>query len=88
MNDLLKTRLFILLNDPSQEEVTNDEMQRAYGNFVEHTKTVSDSADNVNVMRTLSFTRIELASLETVFWYEQEKKCPKESVSAKILNFS
>jgi hypothetical protein len=35
MNELLKTELLILLSDASQE-VTNVEMQSAYGNFVEH----------------------------------------------------
>ena len=37
MNDLLQTRLFRLLSGTSQE-VTNEEMQEAYGEFLEHIK--------------------------------------------------
>jgi hypothetical protein len=32
MNELSNTKLFALLSEPSQ--VTNEEMQNAYGNFV------------------------------------------------------
>jgi len=87
MNELVNTRLFSLLVEPSQE-VTNDEMQNAYGHFVEQTKAVSDSNDNATVMRTLNITRIELSSLESVLRYEQGEKCPKINISAQSPVFS
>jgi hypothetical protein len=79
MNDLLKTRLFGLLFEPSQE-VTNEEMSNAYGKFMEKVKAVG-SSDNATAMRTLNVTRIELAALEPFHRYEQGEKCPERSVS-------
>jgi hypothetical protein len=38
MNDILNTRLFSLLTEPSQE-VTNEEMQNAYVDFVKQVET-------------------------------------------------
>jgi hypothetical protein len=64
MNELLNTRLFSLLSEPSQTS-TNQEMESAYEQFMEHLKTVSDSYDSVTVLRTLNVTRIEMAHLET-----------------------
>jgi hypothetical protein len=76
MNDLLNTRLFSLLSEPSQE-VTNEEMQNAYGDFVEHVKAVSDSGNNTTALRTLNVTRIELAALEPFHRYEQGENALK-----------
>lgn len=35
MNDLTETELFVLINKSSQK-ITNEEMQCAYGKFIEH----------------------------------------------------
>jgi hypothetical protein len=70
MNGLLKTELFILLSDTSQE-VTNAEMQSAYGDFIEHVKAVSLENDYTKIHRDLNITRIELSTLESILQYEQ-----------------
>lgn len=74
MIDLSNTRLFILLAEPSQ--ITNEEMQNAYGDFIGHIKAVSNSDDYSNIFRTLNLTRIELVSVKPAFRYEQGGKCP------------
>jgi hypothetical protein len=83
MNDLLKERLFSLLSEPSQE-VTNEEMQIAYGCFMEQVGTVSQSQNGYpEIYRMLNNTRIELLFIESLYRYEQEKKCPKICLSPK-----
>ena len=47
MNDLLQMRIFGLLSKASQE-VTDEEMQDSYGEFVEQIKTVSNKNDYLN----------------------------------------
>ena len=74
MNDLLQTRMFKLLFEPTQE-VTNEEMQNAYGEFVEQIRTVSNGNDYSTTYRILTATRIEIASLETTPLYGQGEKC-------------
>ena len=74
MNDLLQTRMFRLLFETSQE-VINEEMQNAYGEFVEQIRTVSNGNDYSTTYRILTATRIEIASLETTPLYGQGKKC-------------
>lgn len=74
MNDLLQTRLFRLLSGTSQE-VTNEEMQNAYGEFVEKIRTVSNENDYSTTYRILVATRIEIASLEIAPLYGQGEKC-------------
>lgn len=74
MNDLLNMRLFGLLTEPSQE-VTNEEMQEAYGEFIEQIRTVSNGNDNSTTYRILVATRIEIASLEIAPLYGQGEKC-------------
>jgi len=75
MNELLNTRLFALLSEPSQE-VSNQKMQRAYENFVKHVGMVSSDNDYEKIYRNLNITRIELASLESIHHqYEQGGKC-------------
>ena len=74
MNDLLKMRIFELLSETSQK-VTNEEMQNAYGEFVEQIRIVGDGSDYSKIYRILAATRIEIASLETTPLYGQGEKC-------------
>ena len=74
MNDLLQTRMFKLLFEPTQE-VTNEEMQNAYDEFVEQIRTVSNGNNYSTTYRILTATRIEIASLETTPLYGQGEKC-------------
>lgn len=74
MNDLLKMRIFGLLNETSQE-ITNKEMQNAYGEFVEQIRTMSNGNDYSSIYRVLTVTRIELASLKISPLYGQGEKC-------------
>lgn len=74
MYDLLETKFFSLLADTSQE-VTNEEMQNAYGKFIEQIRMVSNGNDYSTTYRILVATRIEIASLETVPLYGQGGKC-------------
>ncbi len=83
MNELFKTKLFCLLSESSQ--VTNEEMQSAYGNFIQHVKAVSSKNDYATIYRSLSNTRIELSALEPLNRYEQGEKCPKVCLSPKII---
>jgi hypothetical protein len=73
MNELLETRLLTLLSDASQE-VTNKEMQSAYGNFIEHVEIFCNSGDKQTVFRILNLTCIELAALESFIRYGQGEK--------------
>jgi len=76
MNVLLKTRLFSILSESSQ--VTNEEIQNAYGSFMEQVEIVSQSeTDYSEVFRMLNITRIELLFLESLNRYEQGEKCPE-----------
>lgn len=70
MNDLLQTRIFGLLNETSQE-ITNEEMQNAYGEFIHQVRTMSNENDYSTIYRILVATRIEIASLETAPLYGQ-----------------
>ena len=74
MNDLLQMRIFGLLSEASQE-VNNEELQNAYGEFVEQIRTVSNENDYSTTYRILVATRIEIASLETTPLYGQGEKC-------------
>ena len=74
MNDLLRTRFFILLADTSQE-VINTEMQDAYENFVKQIVTISHSEDYTHVFRMLNLTRIEIAPLKGLYQNGQGGKC-------------
>lgn len=77
MNELLKTKLFGLLTEPSQQ-VTNEEMQNAYGCFMEQVETVSQSeTDYLKAIRMLNITRVELIFIETRYRHEQGEKCPE-----------
>ena len=77
MNDLLRTRFFILLADTSQE-VINTEMQDAYEDFVKQIVTISNSEDYTHVFRVfrmLNLTRIEIAPLKGLYQNGQGGKC-------------
>lgn len=74
MNDLLQTRIFGLLNETSQE-ITNEEMQNAYGEFIHQVRAMSNENDYSTIYRILVATRIEIASLETAPLYGQGGKC-------------
>lgn len=76
MNEILNARFFSLLARPSQKKVTNNEMQNAYGHFTEQVGIVSQSENNFSeIYRMLNNTRVELVFIESLYWYEQEKKC-------------
>ncbi|MFT3739577.1 MAG: hypothetical protein QM786_12525 [Breznakibacter sp.] len=76
MNELLRERLFRLLSEPSQ--VTNEEMQNAYGCFMERLRTVSQSEQNYSeTFRMLNITRIELVGIESLYRHGQGEKRPK-----------
>lgn len=73
-NDLLKTKLFSLLSESSQ--VTNQEMQNAYGGFMEQVENTSQSEQIWDeIYRKLNLTRIELVSMELLYQYGQGEKC-------------
>lgn len=75
MDDSIKTRLFSILEKVS-EQVTNLEMQDAYGDLIKQMKIISQSESNTDVFRMLNIIRIEYESLQTLYRYEQGKKCP------------
>lgn len=74
MYDSFKMKFFNLLADTSQE-VTNDEMQNAYEEFIEHITVIGSSEDYSNIFRMLNLTRIEITPLQTMYQYGQGKKC-------------
>lgn len=74
MNELLSMRFLRLLSEPSQE-VTNEEMRNAYGEFVEQIRIVGDGTYYSTIYRILVATRIEIASLEMTPLYGQGEKC-------------
>ena len=84
MNDLLKMRIFELLSETSQK-VTNEEMQNAYGEFVEQIRIVGDGSDYSKIYRNLVATRIEIASLGTTPLYGQGKNALKQRFLQKTL---
>lgn len=84
MNDLLQTRIFGLLNETSQE-ITNEEMQNAYGEFIHQVRTMSNENDYSTIYRILVATRIEIASLETSPLYGQGENALKKLFLQKTL---
>lgn len=75
MEDLVKSELFSLLANGSQQ-VSNNEMKNAYEYFVREVETLNQSeADFKTVFRALNITRIEFKTLQTQFLCEQGKKC-------------
>lgn len=85
MNDLLRERLISLLSGPTQ--VTNKEMQTAYGCFMEQLRRVSKSEqDYSEIFQMLNITRVELVFIKTLYRHEQGEKCPEISLSSKGFN--
>lgn len=85
MDELLREKLFSLLSDTSQ--VTNEEMQSAYGCFTEQVKTVGQSEQHYSeIFRMLNTTRIELAFLKSLYRYGQGKKCPEICLYPKSIS--
>lgn len=84
MNDLLQTRIFGLLNETSQE-ISNEEMQNAYGEFIHQVRTMSNENDYSTIYRILVATRIEIASLETSPLYGQGENALKKLFLQKTL---
>ena len=83
MNEFCKIKFFSLLSEFSQE-VSNDEMQHAYGSFMEQLRAVSQSEQNYSeTFRMLNTTRVELAFLKSLYRYEQGEKCLKISLYPK-----
>lgn len=81
MNELLKERFFSLLSESSQE-ISNEEIQNAYGCFTERIKIISQSENSLSeTFRKLNNTRIELVFMESLYQYEQGKKCPEICLS-------
>ena len=74
MNDLLRTRFFILLADTSQE-IINPELQDAYEDCVKQIVTISNSEDYTYIFRMLNLTRIEIAPLKGLYQDGQGEKC-------------
>ena len=74
MNELLGMRFLRLLSETSQE-VTNEEMQNVYEEFLEYIENVSNGTDYSVIYRTLTAIRIEIASLRATPLYGQGKKC-------------
>ena len=85
MNDLLRTKFFILLADTSQE-VINTEMQDAYENFVKQIVTISNSEDYTHIFRMLNLTRIEIAPLKGLYQDGQGKNTLKNLYIHKALS--
>lgn len=74
MNELVKMSFFTLLSKPS-EDVLKEEMEIAYGALMEQIKVISNSDDYAYIFRELIATRIELASLSMLSFYEQGGGC-------------
>jgi hypothetical protein len=82
MNELSRERFIGLLSEPTQ--VTNEEMQTAYGCFMERIRKVSQSEkDYSKIYRPLNTTRIELVAVQALHRYEQGEKCPEICLFAK-----
>lgn len=86
MDKIMKTRFFSLLSETSQK-ITNKKIQDAYAGFMEHLKTFCQSERNYSEsFRILNLTRIEIKYLQSLFRYEQEKKCPKIYLFSKSIS--
>lgn len=75
MNYFLESKLFSLFPETSQE-VTSQEIQNAYEEFIAYVDTISQVGNDLtSIIRKLTITRIELVSLLKQNQYEQGKKC-------------
>lgn len=83
MDILCNMEFFCLLIDNSNQ-VTKNQLAKAYGEFIEKTKMMNQpEVDYSIIFRTLSLTRIEFQSLQAQILYEQGEKCPKISLFAE-----
>lgn len=83
MDILCNMEFFCLLIDNSNQ-VTKNQLAKAYAEFIEKTKMMNQpEVDYSIIFRTLSLTRIEFQSLQTQILYEQGEKCPKISLLAE-----
>lgn len=74
-DDLLKTKMHDLL--ACSCSISNKEIQKAYVEFTKEVENKSRSEkDYLVIFRILNLTRIEFASLEMLYQYEQGEKCP------------
>lgn len=81
MNNLLEMRLISLLSEPTQK-VTNEELETAYGCFMEQVRMISQSEQNYSAtFRILNITRIELIGIESLYRYGQGEKRHKICLS-------
>ncbi len=75
MCDFSTMKLFRLLSESSQ--ITNQEMQDAYEEFVSQLITCNQSEMNpTEAFRKLNLTRIEFDALGALPFYGQGEKCP------------
>lgn len=89
MDYLLKSKLFCLLSETPEKEITTDEMKNAYENFVKEVITLNQSeADHPLIFRKLNLTRIEFVALRLHPQYGQGEKCPKKSILSKSYSVS
>ncbi len=80
------SKLFSLLSDPSQ--VTNEEMQSAYEEFISQLTTHNQSEMNLTeAFRKLNLTRIEFGAMGALPFYGQGEKCLPKSLSSKNTGF-
>ncbi|MBK5721446.1 hypothetical protein JGH11_11235 [Dysgonomonas sp. Marseille-P4677] len=77
MDKLEDTEFFNLLTVENTQEVTNLRLQNAYDNFLKEVIILSQSETDFSMLfRTLNMIRIEFVFLQSLFQYEQGKKCP------------
>ena len=79
MNELIKTRLFAILSEPSQRVLTN-ELENAYVDFEQDIRATCDSGDRTSVYRCLNAARIEFVHLDSLYQYGLGEKYDKKSL--------
>jgi hypothetical protein len=74
MEILTSERFFSLMTE--NLTVTNSEIKCVYEEFIAQVVILNESEnDNRQIYRILNNTRIELVFIESLYRYEQEKKC-------------
>lgn len=72
MKDLVKTEFFSLQIEHTQE-ITNQQIQCAYGKFIAHIDILSQENDLISIVRKLNITHAELVFLSAPIQHEQKK---------------
>lgn len=86
MNDLTRTKFFILLTRNSQE-VANEEMRNAYVGLLKEINNLNQSEiDYSNVYRELNLTRIEFVYLQYTFNTSRGKNALKNIYLQKAIS--